>query len=83
MKKGKSIRLPRESGSSEGFMQFYNLKTRSHVDVPDSAVKKTKMVRKTKNGEQVRYALQAEHGGAKLFKFVNEATFKATNVPEI
>ncbi|MBI5708558.1 MAG: hypothetical protein HZC36_16355 [Armatimonadetes bacterium] len=63
-------------------MKFYNLKTRSHVDVPESAVKKTKMVRKTKSGQQVRYALTADHQGSKLFKFVNEATFKSTNVPE-
>jgi len=64
-------------------MKFYNLKTRQHVDVPDSDVKKTKMVRKTKNGEQVRYALTATFEGAKLFKFVNEATFTSTNVPEV
>ena len=63
-------------------MKFYNLKTRSHVDVPDSAVQKMKMVRKTKSGQQTRYALTATHQGAKLFKFVNEATYKATNVPE-
>jgi hypothetical protein len=53
------------------------------VDVPDSMVKKTKMVRKTKNGQQVRYALKADYQGASLFKFVNEATYKATNVPEV
>ncbi|MBL8066603.1 MAG: hypothetical protein JNM34_12220 [Chthonomonadaceae bacterium] len=64
-------------------MKFYNLKTRSHVDVPDSDVRKTKMVRKTKNGEQVRYALTAEFGGSKLFKFVNEKTFNDTNAKEV
>ena len=64
-------------------MKFYNLKTRSHVDVPDSSVKKTKMVRKTKSGQQVRYALTANFQGSKLFKFVNEATFKSTNAPEV
>ena len=64
-------------------MKFYNLKTRSHVDVPDSDVRKTKMVRKTKNGEQVRYALTAEFEGSKLFKFVNEATFKSTDAKEV
>jgi len=63
-------------------MKFYNLKTRSHVDVPDDKVKKTKMVRKTKSGEQVRYALTAEHDGIKLFKFVNEATYKGSNAKE-
>lgn len=64
-------------------MQFYNLKTRSHVEVPDSSVKRTKMVRKTKTGEQTRYAFTAEHNGAKLFKFVNEATYKASSAPEV
>ena len=64
-------------------MNFYNLKTRSHVDVPDADVRKTKMVRKTKNGEQTRYALTAEFQGSKLFKFVNEATFKSTNAKEV
>lgn len=64
-------------------MQFYNLKTRSHVDVPDSNVKKKKMIRKTKSGEQVRYALVAEYEGVQLFKFVNEETFKSTNAPEV
>lgn len=64
-------------------MQFYNLKTRSHVDVPDKQVKKTKMVRKTKNGEQTRYALTAEYEGSKLFKFVNEATYNSTKAEEV
>ena len=59
-------------------MKFYNLKTRSHVDVPDAAIRKQKMVRKTKNGEQVRYALTADFQGTKLFKFVNEATYKSS-----
>ncbi|HVL38230.1 MAG TPA: hypothetical protein VM328_02455 [Fimbriimonadaceae bacterium] len=63
-------------------MQFYNLKTRSHVDVPDSEVRKMKMTRKTKSGEQVRYALTANYQGSKLFKFVNEATYKASNARE-
>lgn len=64
-------------------MKFYNLKTRSHVDVPDSNVRKTKMQRKTKSGTQTRYALTAEYEGTKLFKFVNEATFKSTDVKEV
>lgn len=63
-------------------MNFYNLKTRSHVDVPDADIRKMKMVRKTKNGEQVRYALTATYQGTKLFKFVNEATYKASSAKE-
>lgn len=63
-------------------MKFYNLKTRSHVDVPEGNVKKMRMTRKTKSGTQTRYALTADFQGSKLFKFVNEATFNSTNVPE-
>lgn len=63
-------------------MKFYNLKTRSHVDVPDGSVRKLKMTRKTKTGTQTRYALTAEHEGTKLFKFVNEADYKASSAKE-
>jgi hypothetical protein len=64
-------------------MQFYNLKTRSHVDVPDSDVMKKKMIRTTKSGEQVRYALTATYQGSTLFKFVSEATYKASSAKEV
>ncbi|MBX3095567.1 MAG: hypothetical protein KF812_01775 [Fimbriimonadaceae bacterium] len=64
-------------------MRFYNLKTRSHVEVPESDVRKAKSVRKTKNGEQTRYVLTAQINGDKLFKFVNQATFESLNVPEV
>lgn len=58
-------------------MKFYNVKTRSEVDVPDGSVKTQKFERKTKTGKmQVRYAVTAEHNGQKLFKFVDEATYK-------
>ncbi len=63
-------------------MQFYNLKTRSHVDVPEGDVRKMKMTRKTKSGEQTRYALTANYQGTKLFKFINEAAYKASNAAE-
>jgi hypothetical protein len=63
-------------------MQFYNLKTRSHVDVPEANVRKKKMVRKTKTGEQTRYALMAEHDGTTLYKFINEATYKSSGAKE-
>jgi len=63
-------------------MQFYNLKTRSHVEIPESDVRKMKMTRKTKSGEQTRYALTAEYQGSKLFKFVNEATYNESGAQE-
>jgi len=64
-------------------MQFYNLKTRSHVDVPDADVRKMKMTRKTKSGEQTRYALTANYQGTKLFKFINEASYKSSSAKEV
>lgn len=64
-------------------MQFYNLKTRSHVEVPDSEVQKTRMTRKTKTGEQTRYALTTTYEGTKLYKFVSEATFNASAAAEV
>ena len=63
-------------------MQFYNLKTRSHVDVPEGDVRKMKMTRKTKSGEQTRYALTANYQGTKLFKFINEAAYKASSAKD-
>ena len=63
-------------------MQFYNLKTRSHVEIAETDVKKMKMIRKTKSGEQTRYALTAEFEGTKLFKFVNEATYTSSTAKE-
>lgn len=64
-------------------MQFYNLKTRSHVEIPESDVQKKKMTRKTKTGEQIRYALTAEFQGTQLYKFVNEATYTSSSAKEI
>jgi hypothetical protein len=40
------------------------------------------MTRKTKSGEQVRYALTATYEGNKLFKFVNEATYNSSSATE-
>ena len=41
-----------------------------------------KMTRKTKSGEQTRYALTANYQGTKLFKFINEATYKSSSCAE-
>ena len=56
-------------------MEFYNLKTRSRVDVPESEITKHKMVRATKTGEQTRYAVKAVHEGTPLTKFVSQDTY--------
>lgn len=64
-------------------MQFYNVKTRKKVDVPESQLKKQRFERKTSKGMQVRYAVTAEVDGTKLFKFVNEKDYKALSAPEV
>jgi hypothetical protein len=64
-------------------MKFYNLKTRSHVEVPEANVEKKRMLRKTKSGEQTRYAFTANFEGQKLYKFVSEKDFNASNAKEV
>ena len=69
-------------------MQFFNLKTKQRVEVPESDIRKRKSVRITSGGKrQERYAVVAEvrEGGKPLqmFKFVNKETFDRLNVPEM
>lgn len=64
-------------------IQFYDVKNRKKVDVSDSAVKKTKYERTTKDGgKQVRYALRAVVDGVKLTKFVSQKDWESLNAPE-
>lgn len=68
-------------------MEFFNLKTKQRVNVPDSDIRKRRSVRTTSGGkEQVRYAVIAEvqEGGKPLqmFKFVNKETYDGLKVPE-
>ncbi|MBM3925225.1 MAG: hypothetical protein FJ320_04450 [SAR202 cluster bacterium] len=53
-------------------MQFYNVKTRKKVDVPDSRIKKVVLKRKT--GGQT-YAATAEDNGVKIFKIISKAQY--------
>ncbi|GIW60866.1 MAG: hypothetical protein KatS3mg087_1932 [Patescibacteria group bacterium] len=63
-------------------MQFYNVKTRSFVDVPDSKLKKKQYVRKTSKGDQIRFAVRATlDDGTSLTKFVNKEVYENLNVP--
>ena len=63
-------------------MDFYNMKLKRKVDVPESGTKKTVFQQKGARGNQKRYALVAEMDGTKMFKFVSEATYKSLKVPE-
>ncbi len=65
-------------------IQFYDVRKRAKVDVPEGQIKKKKYERKTKSGAtQVRYALVAEFEGAKLTKFVNQKEWEAVKAPVI
>ena len=68
-------------------MEFFNLKTKRKVEIPDNELKKRRSIRTTSGGKtQERYAVIAEvHEGGKqlqLFKFVNKETFDRLDVPE-
>jgi hypothetical protein len=69
-------------------MQFYNLKTKERVEVPDTQIRKRRSRRTTSSGAtQERYAAVAQVQVAglpvTLYKFVNRATFDSLSVPEI
>lgn len=49
-------------------MQFYDLKSKKKVDIPDSRVKYE--VKKTKHGRTVKMAV-CEYEGRKLYKIVS------------
>jgi hypothetical protein len=65
-------------------IEFYDVRRREKVGVPEENVKKKKYERQTKSGKtQVRYALVAEFGGSKLTKFVSQKDWDGLNLPEI
>jgi hypothetical protein len=60
-------------------MEFYNVKKRQKVNVPDN--KLTKTVYEGKGGQK-RYAVRAvDNDGTKLTKFVSKDTFDSLSVP--
>jgi hypothetical protein len=61
-------------------VDFYNVKSRQTVSIPDDKVSKTKYERQTKDGStQYRYAFRAvdDETGTKLTKFVSKETWDA------
>jgi hypothetical protein len=62
-------------------VEFYNMKLKRKVSVPHERLQK--QVLSKPGGVQRRYALVAEAEGTKMFKFINEATFKSLDVPEV
>lgn len=61
-------------------MEFYNVKTRQTVDIPESGIRKRTMVQK--NGRQT-YAVTGEENGTKLVRFVSKQQYDALKVPEV
>ena len=61
-------------------MEFYNVKTKQRVDIPESELKKRTMVRK--NGRHT-YAVTGEQQGTKLVRFVSKQQYDDLQVPEI
>jgi len=63
-------------------IEFYDVKLREKVTIPESNVRKTTFERTAKDGStQTRYALRAENQGTKLTKFCSKADWDALNVP--
>ena len=61
-------------------MEFYNVRTRQKVDIPESGLRKRTMVRK--DGRRT-YAVTGEENGAKLVRFVSKQQYDALQVPEV
>jgi hypothetical protein len=62
-------------------MRFYNVKTRSYVEVAEKDLKKKAYKRTTSKGEQVRYAVRANVNGTNLTKFISKSVYDSLNVP--
>lgn len=64
-------------------MQFYDVRSKSKVEIDDSKLTRKKYVRTTKNGStQTRYAVRASHNGGNLTRFVSEADYNSMSAPE-
>jgi hypothetical protein len=63
-------------------IEFYDVKQRQKVSIPESEVRKTSYEREGKGGKvNVRYALRAENQGTKLTKFVSREDWEALDAP--
>jgi hypothetical protein len=56
-------------------VEFYNVKTREKVSIPESDVKKVIYRDKANPDARPRYALRAQQAGTNLTKFCNKETF--------
>ena len=61
-------------------MEFYNVKTRQKVDIPESGLRKRTLVQKS--GRHT-YAVTGQENGTNLVRFVSKKQYDALQVPEI
>ena len=61
-------------------MEFYNVKTRQKVEIPDGDLRKNTLVQR--NGRRT-YLVTGEENGTKLVRFVSKQQYDALQVPEI
>ena len=61
-------------------MEFYNVKTKQKVDIPESGLKKRILVQK--NGKPT-YVVIGEDNGSRLVRFTSKRHYDALQVPEI
>lgn len=62
-------------------VEFYNVKTKSKVEVEEKNLRKKVFSRITAKGTQFRYAVRATVDGVNLTKFISKETFDALRVP--
>ncbi len=68
---------PKTNTEGSSNMQFYNVKKRSKVDVPEAKCTKVVYERKTSKGIQKRYAVRAkDDDGTNLTKFVAKEDYE-------
>jgi hypothetical protein len=67
---------------SQMAIEFYDVKLREKVQIPESEVKKTTYERAGKDGKtNVRYAFRAVNQGTKLTKFASKEDWDALDAP--
>jgi hypothetical protein len=85
-KGGQSFAEPRTGGRTreEWLMpiEFYDVKKREKVQIPESEVRKTTYEKAGKEGKiNVRYAFRATNEGTNLTKFVKKEDWEALDAP--
>lgn len=64
-------------------MMFYDVRSRTKVEINDDKLTKRKYTRETSTGKiQTRYAVRAVHNGGNLTRFVSADVYNSLTIPE-